>query len=157
MAKLRRGDPYIPFSLPFCGSQHTLALASEPSAVSTGIEPSNFRHISCFGGAPRILLGFVLFDGPLNTLDSREKHSLYMQVRPIDSVHSFRLQLIGCLSILRSIAVLGALLAGTYGLAKGKGRAISTVFAASAAVNSGLASATFFSASLFLVSRQIFG
>lgn len=95
------------------------------------------------------------FDGPINAFGSCQKHSPYMQVRPIDSVHLSGHQLIVDPIVLRHTALLGALLAGTYGLAKGKGRAISTVFAASAAVNSGVAGATFFSAFLPAITRWI--
>ena len=44
-----------------------------------------------------------------------------------------------------SIAITGALIAGTYALAKRRGQVITGIYAASAALNCGIAGSTFFS------------
>ena len=48
-------------------------------------------------------------------------------------------------SHLSSIAITGALISGTYALAKQRGQAVAGIYAASAALNCGIAGATFFS------------
>ncbi|KAI9509338.1 hypothetical protein F5148DRAFT_1188022 [Russula earlei] len=50
-----------------------------------------------------------------------------------------------------SIAVTGALIAGTYALAKRRGQAVAGIYAASAALNCGIAGATFFSVRGYVV------
>jgi hypothetical protein len=50
-----------------------------------------------------------------------------------------------CSHLSFSIAITGALIAGTYALAKRRGRVVASIYAASAALNCGIASATFFS------------
>ena len=51
-----------------------------------------------------------------------------------------------------SIAITGALITGTYALAKRRGRVVASIYAASAALNCGIAGATFFSTLIKYVS-----
>jgi hypothetical protein len=88
--------------------------------------------------ALRVMFAFVQSNGPVDPSCCRCRDNSIMHVR---------LLVLQCpqSSSDPSIAITGALITGTYALAKRRGRVVASIYAASAALNCGIAGATFFS------------
>jgi hypothetical protein len=90
------------------------------------------------------LLPLHILHGPINSIYRRCRDNSIMHVRLLCLAGLSTLPL---LTQTFSIAVTGAVITGTYALAKRRGQVVASIYAASAALNCGIAGATFFSMS----------